>query len=316
MKLSIIIPVYNVEQYIEKCIRSCENQNVDKKLYELIVVNDGSPDSSLAIVENLASQYPNISIISQTNQGLSAARNSGLLKANGDYVWFVDSDDWIEKNCLMSIFLCLDKLYDLIQIEYRKTYDDEYLNENSIPNPIDGIVDGITQTINGGLHTPAQFVICRRNFLIDNNLLFKEGIYHEDGEFRPRCVLRAKRIISIPIICYNYYQRTSGSIMSNFSKKNVIDLLSVIDSVLELAKNQDYYVQKALYTKMGSYMNTLLNGILTSKKISFEDVFSDFKRYKYLFNAIMYSGNFKYFIEAFIFKINIKLGFKLYKILK
>ena len=98
MILSIIIPVYNVEKYVEKCIRSCENQDIPKENYEVIVVNDGSPDGSLAIVERLANEFSNIKVINQENKGLSMARNTGLEAAKGEYVWFVDSDDWIEEN--------------------------------------------------------------------------------------------------------------------------------------------------------------------------------------------------------------------------
>ena len=83
--LSIIIPVYNVERYVEKCIRSCEMQDVTD--FELVVVNDGSTDNSLSIVEQVSKEYENIAIITQKNQGLSAARNAGLQVARGEYVW-------------------------------------------------------------------------------------------------------------------------------------------------------------------------------------------------------------------------------------
>ena len=99
MKLSIIIPMYNVEPYIEKCLLSCLNQNIPHADYEIIVVNDGSPDGSLGIARRIASTVDNMLIVSQENGGLSAARNKGLSYAKGEYVWFVDSDDWIEENC-------------------------------------------------------------------------------------------------------------------------------------------------------------------------------------------------------------------------
>ena len=109
MKLSIIVPMYNVELYIEKCLLSCLNQDLPASDYEIIVVNDGSPDSSLAIAERIASLYDNLTIVSQKNAGLSAARNKALSLAKGKYVWFVDSDDRIQENCLRYI---LDECYN------------------------------------------------------------------------------------------------------------------------------------------------------------------------------------------------------------
>ena len=103
MLLSIIVPIYNVEKYVEKCIRSCEAQDISKEDYEVVVINDGSPDNSLKIVERIADEFPNIKIISQPNKGLSAARNTGMRNASGDYYMFVDSDDWIAEKCLGKI---------------------------------------------------------------------------------------------------------------------------------------------------------------------------------------------------------------------
>src|SRR3712207_8085200 len=109
MKLSIIIPAYNVEQYIEKCLISTQVQEVEKGAYEVLVIVDGAKDRSLEIAQNVARRYTNIRVIYQENEGLSGARNNGLKAAIGEYVWFVDSDDWIEENCLTGIFQKLDR---------------------------------------------------------------------------------------------------------------------------------------------------------------------------------------------------------------
>ena len=101
MKISLIIPVYNVEQYIGRCLQSCLCQpHVAADDYELVIVNDGTKDNSMHVVEKMTRDYPNVTIINQHNQGLSMARNAGLKAAQGEYVWFIDSDDWIEDNCL------------------------------------------------------------------------------------------------------------------------------------------------------------------------------------------------------------------------
>src|SRR5690554_3713943 len=103
IKISLIIPVYNVEKYLEKCLNSCMNQDISEEEYEIIIVNDGTKDSSLSIALKFEQKYKNIKVYSQENQGLSAARNKGLSLAKGEYVWFIDSDDWIKENCLKSI---------------------------------------------------------------------------------------------------------------------------------------------------------------------------------------------------------------------
>lgn len=311
--------MYNVELYIGKCLNSCLRQEgarlgVD---YEIICINDGSPDNSSTIAKGIAANYANgISVIDQKNEGLSGARNKGIEYAKGEYLWFVDSDDWIEDNCLSDILKMLKSDIDLLQIEYRLAYDNSDKNTLSLPNPVRGMTNGIQQTIAGGLHTPAQFVICRKAYLDANNLRFKEGIYHEDGEFRPRSVLNARRIMSLDKVCYNYYQRQSGSIMSNFNKKNVTDLFIVMNGLYKLALSQEKKVKVALYTKLGSYFNTLLYGIYTSNSVRFEDFIELFEQNVHLFKAIMKCSNYKYIIEGAAFRLNIKIGYALYRKLR
>ena len=100
-KLSIIIPVYNTSRYLRKCLDSIVCQNIDNNLYEVIVVNDGSPDEAQDIIDEYINKYPHLLAIKQQNQGLSVARNNGLKAATGLYVWFVDSDDWLFDGSLL-----------------------------------------------------------------------------------------------------------------------------------------------------------------------------------------------------------------------
>ena len=101
--LSIIIPVYNVEKYIDKCISSIVNQGDSFNNVELIIVNDGTKDNSIAVIQSYIDTFPNVFLINQENAGLSEARNTGLRHASGEYVWFFDSDDWMPDNCLDKI---------------------------------------------------------------------------------------------------------------------------------------------------------------------------------------------------------------------
>ena len=121
MKLSIIIPVYGVEKFIGDCITSCiDNIGNDSTDVEVIVVDDGTIDSSIKIAKDLALQYPYIKFFSQENQGLSMARNNGLSKANGKYVWFIDSDDFIAPSVVSHILSAIDYYseVDIFDINY------------------------------------------------------------------------------------------------------------------------------------------------------------------------------------------------------
>ena len=109
MKLSFIIPIFNLEGYIEDCIHSLLNQNIPHSEYEIICVNDGSTDTTLEILQKLASSFSNIVIIDRENQGVSVARNIGMAYAKGEYIWFVDGDDLIVSNCLKQLLSFMDE---------------------------------------------------------------------------------------------------------------------------------------------------------------------------------------------------------------
>ena len=100
--------MYNVEQYVDRCIRSLENQDIDKDDYEILVIDDGSPDNSASIVGKLQTEFSNITIYHKLNGGLSSARNYGIERAQGKYCWFVDSDDYLEKNVLKTLLYQLE----------------------------------------------------------------------------------------------------------------------------------------------------------------------------------------------------------------
>lgn len=259
-KLSIIVPVYNVEPYIRRCLFSCLDQNVSKGDYEIIVVNDGTKDNSMTIVNEVAKEHDNIYLINQENQGLSMARNNGFAVARGEYIWFVDSDDWIEKDCLQSIFLKLKGNLDILQIQYRNIYDDESENYDAIFRSIDGYKTGKEVICSGGLPAPAQFSIYRKQFLSEKKLSFVPGIYHEDSEFKPRAVYLAEKIASLDQVCYNYYRRSSGSITSSFKMKNAIDLIKVMNSLYEFSRSFDREVLVAFNNFISMDMNALLFG--------------------------------------------------------
>lgn len=207
-KFSIIIPVYNVEKYLRKCLNSVFSQNY--KNYEVIVVNDGTKDNSMDIVKD----YP-VKVINQKNQGLSVARNNGVEKATGEYILFLDSDDYIEKGLLEAIDKSLDNKPDIVRFQIREVFEDgkktDY-HEKSFANK--------TGQEAFQLITKYHFVenawcyAIRREYYLKNKFKFKENTFHEDFGLLPLVIIKAQRVNSIDYIGYNYLQR-QGSIMSD-----------------------------------------------------------------------------------------------------
>ncbi|NCC99025.1 MAG: glycosyltransferase [Bacteroidia bacterium] len=241
MLLSIIVPVYNVSKYLSKCLDSLLLQNIDLSKYEIIIVDDGSTDDSGLIADKYASQYSNIVVIHKTNGGLSDARNKGIDIAKGQYIQFVDSDDYLEPNVLG---ILLDKIerynLDVLRYNYQNVNDNYQIFEPY--KDYKPFVDYSNIVTNGeaflndrlGYGCYAWQFIINRQLLIDKTNYFKYGIYFEDTEWTPRMLLQAKRVSSTNLIAYNYLLR-EGSITKSTTKEKKLKVLSdkllLIDSL-------------------------------------------------------------------------------------
>lgn len=206
-KFSIIIPVYNVEKYIGKCLESVMNQTY--KNYEVIVVNDGTKDNSMEIVK----QYP-VKIIEQENQGLSAARNAGVKKATGEYLIFLDSDDSIEKNLLKEINKSLKNNPDLVRFQIQEEFEDETKKEYAEKNFNNKTGEEAFEII-AKYHfvENAWCYAIKKDYYLKEKFEFKKGTIHEDFGLIPLVIIKSQTVNSISYIGYNYLQR-QGSIMS------------------------------------------------------------------------------------------------------
>lgn len=239
MRLSIIIPVYNVEQWIGRCLESCLNQGLSPAEYEIIVVNDGTKDNSMDIVKKFKNHYPNIVIISQPNGGLSLARNTGLAASKGGYVWFVDGDDVLEENYANRLLnIAESKNLDVLCFGINLHFP----NGKKTPYPIyykvkDQVYSGMNFLCDVEMPPAAWCALYRRNYLEENRLQFYPNIFHEDFEFTPRAYTLADRIMYWDEHIYNYEQR-DGSIMNSKDKasKKGEDLLVVCDSLYSFAQ--------------------------------------------------------------------------------
>lgn len=310
MKLSIIIPAYNVEQYIEKCLLSCLEQDIPHSDYEIIVVNDGSHDGSLAIAERIAATAKNITVVSQRNGGLSAARNKGLSLAKGEYVWLVDSDDWIEKNCLASLTMLMDGA-DFIVIGSKKIWADR--QECSYPQN----ANSGKELLKEGIQQPAPFYIMRLEFLKANGLKFKEGIFHEDMEFTPRMVYLADKIHTCRDCIYCYLQR-ENSITTIPNPKRAFDLLTVTDSLFRF-KNE--YVMPELQYVYDNIISLGLNNALSiisqSSKEKQKEWLNALKEHKHIIKELTMSTKPKYKMQGYIYRITpINWSISIYKLMQ
>lgn len=314
MKLSIVIPIYKVEKYIEKCLESCINQDVELGVdYEIICINDGTPDKSADIAKDIARKHKGIIVYDQENQGLSAARNKGLSLAQGEYVWFVDSDDWIEPNCLSKLFPYLENKLDFLEIQYEIVYEDGSTKQGEKSCCATDVRLGRDVILQGGVHTAAQFCILRREFLYSNKLEFVKGIYHEDVEFKIRTLLMAERVTSTPDVCYNYLQRTSGSITSHFKLKNAKDIMFVLGNHFKFVQQYDKDVQRAIYCKIAMWLNDVFLGMRELNKEDYDEVTRMIKSNKYLVKAMLHTRKIKYVMEGILLSINVNMGLRIHK---
>lgn len=226
MKLSIIVPVYNVELYIVKCLSSLLEQDIED--YEIIVVNDGTKDRSMELVHQNFSNCTRIHIIEQENQGLSAARNIGMKHASGDYVWFFDSDDWVSENILASITQML-KGCDILY--FTRSYEEK--SDGKSQERVETVcycTNGRELSLRDYPHC-APFYIYRREFLFQNNLSFEKGIFHEDSLFTPCALYMAKEVCPYDIPVYHRLLR-EDSITHTRNPKRCHDLCFVINKLM------------------------------------------------------------------------------------
>ena len=239
-KISIIVPVYNVEQYIRPCVESIFRQGLDESTYEVILVNDGTKDNSFRVIDDIVQSHSNIIIVEQKNQGLSAARNTGMTKATGDYILFVDSDDLLIENTLGKLTEELsNSLPDILYAGFVKMTNEEIDTKTLKPQE-----DFSCRETTGrksfledydARQCYAWRAFYKKSFLEASQLRFIPGIYFEDVPFTTECYLKAGKCVRTDYTFYIYRQRP-GSIVSAINKKKVMDFHHVIARLWELRK--------------------------------------------------------------------------------
>ena len=305
--------MYKVEAFIEKCLLSSLHQDIPYSEYEIICVNDGSPDKSADIAKEIAKKHDNINVIDQDNGGLSAARNTGLKSASGDYVWFVDSDDWIKENCLKRIVDTCEVLnLDMLQICAANMKGDEPVRR--FYRKDDGNVIKGRDVLRRGIAFCAPFSIYKRKFLIENHLFFYEGIFHEDNEFSPRVFFKAERVSSINDVVYFVYQNPN-SITRSFNPKKAFDSIKVVKNLHDFQIKEDPGKRNCFNKVIARTLNTSLHEVIQLEKQMQRDFSAELFANKFLYEHLIYSGKTTYKIEGFLMKLFPKNPIAVYRFL-
>ena len=321
MHLSIIIPMYNVELYIEACLLSCLKQDIPLSDYEIIVVNDGSPDGCLAIAERVASTTSNIRIVSQPNGGLSVARNTGVKHAKGDYLWFVDGDDRIREDCLKSLVeQCERDNLDMLAIAAANVIDGREVRRFSYTNL--SVVSGGEVLDRGGMQHCVPFTIYRREFFLQHQLEFYPGIFHEDSEFSPRSYYYAKRVGFTNDVVY-LVTINPNSITRTVNYKKSFDYLKVAMSIHDFSLNVAKGEHALFYH---NHIALMINNAMANFLISVDDEVKrkhaelefakELLANKWLIKHLHSSSILKYRIEGFLFSLFPQHTVKIYRMLQ
>lgn len=291
--ISIIVPVYNVQQYLERCVESLVNQTY--KDLEIILVNDGSTDGSKELADQLESKYPVVKVIHKANGGLSSARNAGLDVFQGDYVMFVDSDDYLAENtCEVLYKYAQERDSQLIECGMIKIYDDG----STIVEPRKLKVFTGSEAVRSLLRrdhvikTVAWDSLYHRS--IFDTIRFDIGRLHEDTWFKYKALYNSNRVTIIPESLYYYVQGRPGSIMTiPIREKNVRDLLDAYEYRWQyfLERNESELADMAKAEYMSELLSFyyIVNGRLTNKDSIKEfnnEIICKLKQYKsYVLNT-------------------------------
>ena len=230
-KLSVIIPIYNAEKYISKCITSVLNQDLNEEDYEIIIVDDESPDNSILIINDFLVRYNNIKLFSQKNKGLGGARNTGIVNAKGEYLLFLDADDYLKDNVLTVILtLAIENKLDILEFgAIGITENNKIIYTKSLESK--RILDGFSYLNEYQYMNSACNKLYQTDFLKINRLFFEERIFIEDFEFNTRVFYYAQKVKAVKNLVSNFVQ-SPNSITRNFDVNKNLKMVKDIEEVI------------------------------------------------------------------------------------
>lgn len=310
IKFSIVIPVYNVKEYLKKCLDSILNQTYQN--FELIVVDDGSTDESKDICDEYVKKDDRIKVFHKKNGGLSDARNYGVKHTDGDYLLFIDSDDYIEKLLLDKLNKCLlSSKVDIIRFglnivdeNYQLKY--ESIEIECIDEKPNNLIDKLIST---KFLEPACFYCYNLDFFKKNKFKYEKGKIHEDYGLTPLILCKANSMSWINYNAYNYLQRSGSIVNTNDDKKNrqkASDMLFHYDNFLSKC---DF--NNIMYKKMLCYLSESL--ICKAKYLSKNDYILFKKELrKRNVSSHIYAYNYKKLLKKIVATISVDLYIKIF----
>lgn len=290
---SIIVPIYNVEKYLCQCIQSVLDQK--KVTYELILVDDGSTDSSGVICDEFQLKYPEIiKVYHQKNQGLSNARNLGIDHAAGKYLFFLDSDDYLLFNeALFKIYEVTDN-QEIIAFEWKEIFEGAKWSSTEISyetiketNRYNGpaFLEKML-TIHPGMPWYPWMYVYLNTYIQGKKIRFPSGHVFEDVVFTPRTLIQAESISTIPIPIYGYRRNRSGSITTTVKRKSLEDFFIAISGNIDFVLNQNN-LSEGLKRKLCSnfaegYFSIMINVYALPNKEDQQIIIDKLKKFRYL----------------------------------
>lgn len=268
--ISIIVPTYNVEKYIRTCIESILAQTY--RNVEVIIVNDGSTDQSLAVISDLICSHHNVKVINQKNQGVSVARNTGIDVATGKYITFVDPDDKIMPGFVSSLYQIADKTgADIVRGSFRDfngNIPKDWVPDFNVPTNCGTIV--LDQLLSSNISFVVWSSIYRLDFINSNHIRFTPGIVvYEDIDFTTRAYMLAKLVATSPEPNYAYRRNRQGSVLTtNNAQKMSLSEEKVISQFISMLKHEESdvlcsLILKSIYTFMRYWTGTIVKNHLS-----------------------------------------------------
>ncbi|MBQ2801072.1 MAG: glycosyltransferase [Lachnospiraceae bacterium] len=275
IKVSIIIPIYNVEEYLEECLVSAVNQTL--KEIEIICVNDGTPDNSMSIVNRYAKDDSRIVIVEKENGGLSSARNAGIAVAKGEYVYFLDSDDYIleqtmevlyeeaSKYELDNIYFDAESFFETEDLkEEMAVYVDYYVRKADYSQVVSGVEMLKKMDENNEFRPSACLQMVKREFLLKHNIQFYPGIIHEDNLFSLECILEEERVKHIPEKFYMRRIREESIMTATKEFRSSFGYYMCLEGILDRLKGKEYptELKEAITNRLCNIQSNALNKIM------------------------------------------------------
>lgn len=306
--ISVIIPVYNVEKYLEKCLNSIVNQTLDN--IEIILVEDCSTDKSLEICKRYSYKYDNIKLIQhEVNKGLSAARNTGLEYASGKYIGFIDSDDWVDKYMFEKLYKHIQDndadiaICGIMSILKNGEKIKSKMPQNEVLYTQEEILNNF---FDSNISAHAWDKLYKKELFVNNNIRYPEGKYYEDVYPTYKLLSKSKKVVIIKEYFYNYNRRDESITTSEFSEKN-LDALEQLDNIKkDMISNNIYDSYK--YGYESRYARNLMDNLII-KLIKNKSNFDINKFYKLKIKN-NYKENTKYYIKNN--KLSLKMKIKIF----